>query len=396
MTNYMNLIDKDRIAEVLADLVRIPSVNPGFPRGTGEGQVAVYVRQFFERLGLSTDVQTVEAGRDNVIGTLLGRGDCHLLWEAHMDTVQTSGMTIDPFAAEVRDGKLYGRGACDTKASLAAMLVALETMVQRKLTPAAHVHLAAVVDEETTYKGVSALADRLRSGELHYDAAIVGEPTQLHAIIAHKGVLRFRVEVIGVAAHSSTPEKGANAIESMAEVIAWLRQHARESFPKQSHPLTGPPSLCISMIEGGIAPNTVADRCLISIDIRTVPGQDWEDVWSELREQILLLPMPSRMRIEVHQPFLTDYAMEVSPDHPLTHILLTAANTYLAGREAIGAPYCSDASKLTRVSVPAIVFGPGNISEAHTADEWVELDEVVRAAAIFVHTAMHYRNEDEE
>ncbi|MEF3308787.1 M20 family metallopeptidase [Paenibacillus sp. GYB004] len=395
MTLYMDLIDVDRITEVLSELVRIPSVNPGFPGGTGERQVAVYVRQFFERLALSVDVQTVEAGRDNVIGTLLGRGDRHLLWEAHMDTVQTSGMTIDPFSADVRDGKLFGRGACDTKASLAAMLVALETMVQHKLIPAAHVHLAAVVDEETTYKGVSALADRVRSGELRYDAAIVGEPTRLHPIIAHKGVLRFRVEVIGVAAHSSTPEQGANAIESMAEVIAWLRQHARESFPNRSHALTGPPSLCISMIEGGVAPNTVADRCTISIDIRTVPGQEWEDVWSELRERILLLPMPIGVKVEVQRPFLTDYAMEVSPDHPLTHTLLAAANTYSAGREAIGAPYCSDASKLTRVSVPAIVFGPGNISEAHTADEWVELAEVAKAAAILIHTAMHYGEEDE-
>ncbi|MEF3306708.1 M20 family metallopeptidase [Paenibacillus sp. GYB003] len=396
--DYLKLIDERRVREVLADLVRIPSVNPGFPGGHGEKEVAAYVTRFFERLGLPVDVQTVEPDRDNVIGTMAGSADLHLLWEAHMDTVQTSGMTVDPFGAEVRDGKLYGRGACDTKASLAAMLVALETMAERRLVPAATIHLAAVVDEEITYKGVSALAERIRRGELRCDAAIVGEPTQLHAIIAHKGVLRFRIEVTGAAAHSSTPEKGVNAIECMADVIAYLKRYAGERFAAQRHPLTGPPTLCISRIEGGVAPNTVAERCSISVDIRTAPGQEWEDVWTDVRERLAGLEpeLPAGATITVHRPFLTDYAMEVAPDDPLVLAVMEAANAYAPDRQAIGAPYCSDASKLTRVSVPTLVFGPGDIAEAHTAGEWVELAEVVRAAAVFVHTAMHFAGRAEQ
>jgi acetylornithine deacetylase len=392
--SYLEYINESRVREVLSDLVRIPSVNPGFQGGQGEKEVAAYVRRFLERLGLPYEVQPVEPDRDNVIGTLAGRTDRCLLWEAHMDTVQTAGMTIDPFSAEVRDGSLYGRGACDTKASLAAMLVALETMKERDMLPAVTVRLAAVVDEEITYKGVSALAEFIRCGGLRCDAAIVGEPTKLHAIIAHKGVLRFRIETIGAAAHSSTPEKGVNAIERMADVIAFLKRYAVERFPASRHPLTGAPTLCISMIEGGVAPNTVADRCLVSVDIRTAPGQEWEDVWADVRDSVARLEReqgwPSGASVVVHRPFLTDFAMEVAPDDPLVLALMEASNTYAPGRLAVGAPYCSDASKLTRVGVPTLVFGPGDIAEAHTADEWVELAEVVRAAAIFVHTAMHF------
>nr|WP_052487025.1 M20/M25/M40 family metallo-hydrolase [Paenibacillus sp. VKM B-2647] len=250
MAGYRDWIDKERLTEILRDLVRIPSVNPGFPDGHGEAEVARYVKSFFEELGLKAEMQPVEAGRDNVIGTLPGAGDAHLLLEAHMDTVQTAGMSVDPFGAAVKDGRLYGRGACDTKASLAAMLAAVETLARRGAVPAANVHVAAVVDEEIMYRGVAKLAEHIEGGRLRYDAAIVGEPTNLNVIVAHKGVVRCHIDVHGVAAHSSTPESGVNAIEHMAELVLYLKRMAQTELPAMLHPLTGAPTLCISMIQG--------------------------------------------------------------------------------------------------------------------------------------------------
>lgn len=391
MRKYKDWIDIERLTEVLQHLVQIPSVNSGFPDGHGEGEVAAYVRRFFDSLGLNCVVQPVEAGRDNVIGTLPGSSDFHMLLEAHMDTVQSSGMSIDPFDGTLENGRLYGRGACDTKASLAAMLLAVETLVRHEVVPSAHLHVAAVVDEEMTYRGVAKLAEYIAEGRLRYDAAIVGEPTKLNVIVAHKGVVRFHVDVQGVAAHSAMPMHGVNAIENMAEVVLYLKKIAQTEYPAQVHPLTGAPTLCVSMIQGGIAPNTVAEHCRITIDRRTVPGEDSYEVWRQLKTRLesLQTEIPS-LQLQVHEPFLMDYSMEVPANHPFVLSLAHVAKQYEGGGSIIGAPYGSDASKLTRVGVPTVVFGPGDIMQAHTHNEWVDLEQVAEAAAILIHAAMHF------
>ena len=166
------------------------SVNPGFTGGNGEKEISEYIKRFFEGIDIPYIVQSVEENRENVIGILEGSSDKNLLLEAHMDTVQVKGMEIDPFKGEIADGKLFGRGACDTKSSLAAMLVAVESIKKRKAVPPVSVHLAAVVDEETTYKGAAFLAKEILDGKARYDAAVIGEPTHLDIIVAHKGVIR--------------------------------------------------------------------------------------------------------------------------------------------------------------------------------------------------------------
>ncbi|WP_238402821.1 M20 family metallopeptidase [Paenibacillus mesophilus] len=385
-------VNKDRIAEVLGQLVSIPSVNPGFPGGMGEEGVADYVSRFFQRLGLERIEQQVEPGRRNVIGILPGSGPGALLLEAHMDTVQTEGMTIDPFGADIRDGRLYGRGACDTKASLASMLVAIETLATRGIVPPVSVHLAAVVDEEITYKGVTAVADEIAAGRLRYDAAIVGEPTRLDIIVAHKGCVRFHIDAVGIACHSSTPHLGANAIEGMLEAIDYLKREAELHYPKAAHPLVGSPTHCVSMIQGGIAPNTVPESCRIMIDRRTVPGEEPMEVWRNMKERVepLQSSVPG-VRYVVREPFLIDYAMEVKVDEPIVGCLQRSRDERADGRRIIGATYGSDASKLVRVGVPAVVFGPGNLEQAHTKDEWVDLDEVATASNIIVQTILTYK-----
>jgi acetylornithine deacetylase/succinyl-diaminopimelate desuccinylase-like protein len=309
-----------------------------------------------------------------------------------MDTVQVKGMTINPFGGEMAEGRLYGRGSCDTKGSLAAMLAAVESIKKRKAVPPVSVHVAAVIDEETTYKGVSFLANEILQGKLRYDAAIVGEPTDLDIITAHKGVIRFCVEIQGHAVHTSSPEQGVNAIENMAIVIHHLKQLMDHQSRPNHHPLAGGPTLSITMIEGGVAPNTVPEFCKITIDRRTIPGEDPIEVWEEIKCSLKTVEQETTgLKLTVYEPFVIDYSMESSPKDPFVTELLTSAGKFKADSRIKGAPYCSDASKLARVGVPAVVFGPGTINQAHTKDEWVDLKQVVDSTKILIDTIMQFK-----
>ncbi|MFC3800847.1 M20 family metallopeptidase [Cohnella sp. GCM10012308] len=392
------IVDREEIWRVLRDLVAIPSVNPAFPGGTGEADVAEYVRNYLESNGIRCIVQPVSEGRSNVIGMLPGiRAGKTLLLEAHMDTVQTTGMTIEPFAAKTESGRLYGRGACDTKASLAAMLVVLGTFARSGHKPPIGAHLAAVVDEEYRYAGVAKLAQAIEAGELRYEAAIVGEPTGLSRVVAHKGCVRFRIEARGVAGHSSDPNKGVNAIEQAMEIVRYLREIVEPGYEALRHPLVGPPTHCIAQIEGGDAPNTIPGTCTLTIDRRTVPGEEPLDVWERMKAGLERLARETPgLELVVHEPFIIDYAMEINNDAPVVGKLARAVEQVKSGTVEHGAAYGTDASKLARVGVPSIVFGPGDIRQAHTDDEWVELTEVCAAADALVALIANYGNEEGE
>lgn len=384
-----NRIDAARVTEILRDLVKIPSVNPNFENGVPELWMADYVERFLQRLGLKFDRREVRPNRPNIIGILPGADENApgLLLEAHMDTVQIANMTIDPFAAEIIDGKLYGRGACDTKASLAAMLAAVEWCALNNAVPAVPIYLSATIDEEVNYLGV---LDVLET-DYRFGAAIVGEPTELQAVIAHKGVVRCEIETIGVAAHSSRPTEGASAIAAMAQVMHYLEETVAPRLLDRPHPLVGAGSLSITGIMGGVAPNTIPDRCRIKIDRRTIPGEDSERVWADLRDELSGLKLPDeRMRVVVHPPFVLDYTLDTSPDSEIVRLLTRAASARIGEVSTLGVPYGTDASKLDRVGIPAVVFGPGSIDQAHTEDEWVMLDQVALAADILVDTMLAY------
>ncbi|MCM3273512.1 M20 family metallopeptidase [Paenibacillus elgii] len=383
------IIDEQRVARLLRDLVRIPSVNPSFEGGVPEREMADYVEAFFIRLGLKAERREVRPDRSNVIGILPGIADDApaLLLEAHMDTVQTANMTIDPFGAEIRDGKLYGRGACDTKASLAAMLAAMEWFAENGVKPPVPVHLAATVDEEVNYLGV---LDVLEAGH-DYAAAIVGEPTGLQTVVAHKGVVRCEIETVGVSAHSSKPEEGINAISGMMKVVAHIEGAMQARLRHATHPLVGPATLAVTQIQGGVAPNTIPERCVIRIDRRTIPGEDSEQVWHEMRAEMEQLAAENGgLNVIVHPPFVLDYAMDTSPDSEIVRLVAASATGKIGEVRTLGVPYGTDASKLARAGIPSVVFGPGSIEQAHTKDEWVELKQVVLAAEIIAETMLEF------
>ncbi len=357
------------ILSTLADLVRINSINPSYEGGVGEEEVAQYVEAFFARRGIETWRQTVVPGRDNVIARLPGsQPGRRIILEAHMDTVSTTGMTIDPFDPVITDGKLYGRGSCDTKAGLATMMHALAHLKERGITPPCEVWLAAVVDEEYTFLGVRKLCeDGLRA-----DAAIVAEPTELRAVTAAKGVLRWRLRTRGKAAHSAKPHLGRSAIQDMAHVLRALD----EAIPTPAHPLLGPATLNVGLIRGGEQINFVPELCEISIDRRLLPGEDPQSVWAATNARLAELP---GITIEPDSPYLADGPLETNPSEPAVLAAQNVLQSLGLDPAAAGVPFGSDASKLARAGIPSLIFGPGSIDRAHAAIEYVECDQVLTA-----------------
>lgn len=360
------------LIQTLADLVRINSVNSSYQDGPGEREVASYVRQFFEQRGIEVSEQEVFPGRPNVIARLPGQNpNRRIVLEAHTDTVSVQGMVIPPFDPVIQNGRMYGRGSCDTKAGLATMMHALASLKEGGVTPPCEVILAAVVDEEYSYRGVVRLCEGLKA-----DAAIVAEPTELRAVIATKGVLRCRIVVEGKAAHSSKPHLGVNAISHMAKVIAVIEAHS-ETLLVNQHPLTGPGTGNIGVIQGGVQVNFVPDRCAIEIDRRLLPGETAVSAVDAYRQLLTSIP---DIRAYVEEPLLlVDEGLDTPSDSTVMQVAGQVLRELALDPTPAGVPFGCDASKLSRAGIPSIVFGPGSIDRAHTVDEYVELDQVEQA-----------------
>lgn len=360
------------VLQTLSDLVRINSVNSSYEGGPGEGEIAAYVRRFFEQRGIEVCEQEVFPGRPNVLARLPGRDSSRrIVLEAHTDTVSVKGMTIPPFEPVIRDGKMYGRGSCDTKAGLATMMHALAWLKEEGITPPCEVLLAAAVDEEYSYRGVVRLCEGLKA-----DAAIVAEPTELRAVIATKGVLRCRLVVHGKSAHSSKPHLGVNAITHMARVIAAIEAD-NERMASVQHPLVGCGTCNVGVISGGVQVNFVPDRCAIEIDRRLLPGEKASDAVAHYRQ---LLQSLDGITGDVEEPLLlVDEALDTPADAAVVKTALRVLSDMGLNAEPCGVPFGCDASKLSRAGIPSIVFGPGSIDRAHTADEYIEIDQVEEA-----------------
>jgi acetylornithine deacetylase/succinyl-diaminopimelate desuccinylase family protein len=365
--------------DTLSALIRINTVNPAYGDGGTEANALPLLRDFFSRLGIETREQEVFPGRHNLIARLPGSGPRRLVLEAHLDTVSIKGMSIPPFEPTVLDGRMYGRGSVDDKAGLAAMLHAVSSIREDGIVPPCEVILAAVVDEEFSYRGVVKLCE-----ELQADAAIVAEPTEMRVVIASKGVLRLRIHTRGKAAHSAKPHLGNNAITHMARLVLALEEEHRR-LSKVQHPLLGSPTLNVGVIDGGVQVNFVPARCGIELDRRLLPGESASNVVEYYRR---LLQMLSREHqgfdAEIEEPLLlVDEALETPVDSAVVTTAQRASRSLGLQPEPCGVPFGSDASKLSRAGIPTIVFGPGSIDQAHSVDEYVELDQVTKAAAFY-------------
>jgi acetylornithine deacetylase ArgE len=373
------VIANQSVVQTLADLVSINSVNPAYEGGVSEAGVCAYIREFFARRGIETSEQEVFTSRPNLIARLPGRNPKRrVILEAHTDTASVQGMSIPPFEPRVADGRLYGRGACDTKAGLAAMMHAVASLKEDGRTPPCEVWLAAVADEEFSFRGVVKLCDGLSA-----HAAMVAEPTELRAVIASKGVLRWSIAVRGQAAHSSKPHVGVNAITHMARVIlAFEKDHRR--LAKKPHPLLGPATCNVGVIHGGVQVNVVPDSCVIEVDRRLLPGETADAVLEDYQRMFVELRTkhPSLDAV-MERPMLVDEALETAPDSPPARLASRLLGDMGLDATLGGVPFGSDASKLSRAGVPSLVFGPGSIDRAHAAVEYVEVDQVLRACEFY-------------
>lgn len=377
-----------RLASLLRDLVAIESVNPAYPGGSrGEAAVADYVEAYCVRVGLQVTRQPVLPGRENILAELRATGAKQtLLFEAHMDTVDLGSLGIHALQPEVREGRLYGRGACDTKGSLAAMLAALDALQAERERLRVNVMLLASVDEEHAFRGVTAFLGSKRPVQ----AAVVGEPTELRLVVAHKGCVRWRLTTTGRAAHSSRPEKGDNAIDQMAEVLLAIRPF-QTRLQARWHPLVGSPTLNVGRIWGGAGVNIVPERCTVEIDRRLVPGEDARAALDEFDEFLSGCAAANpRLQVAREEPFVVDWPLETPDDAPVAIAARAACADLDLPTQTIGVPYGTDASKLSALGgVSTIVLGPGSIAQAHTTEEYVSLAEVATAAEMYRRIALN-------
>jgi acetylornithine deacetylase len=314
-----------------------------------------------------------------LIARIPGRTTRRIVLEAHTDTVSIKGMEIDPFGAEIRGGKLYGRGSVDDKAGLAAMMHAVASFKADGVTPECEVWLAAVVDEEFSYRGVVRLCEGLRA-----EAAIVAEPTEMRLVTATKGVLRFRIVTRGLAAHSSKPHLGHNAISDMARVILEFEaENAR--LADEQHPLLGAATVNVGVVRGGVQVNLVPNEASIEVDRRLLPHERAEDVASSY--EALLQQMRERHRNfegRIERPLLlVDEALDTNFASEVVRQSQRILSEMSRDPSPCGVPFGSDASKLSRAGIPAVVFGPGSINQAHAVDEFVELAHVEEAERFY-------------
>ncbi|MBB6636389.1 M20 family metallopeptidase [Cohnella thailandensis] len=375
-------IRPERTLEILADLIRFKSVNPG---GT-EGEAAAYIAKTMESAGCVVELQEIEPGRPNVLARLKGTGGGRtVILNTHMDVVPAgAGWSEDPFEMVVKGDRAYGRGVMDAKGPLAAMMAAVEAIAASGIELPGDVVLAAVVDEEAASIGARRLPEGLTG-----DLAVVGEATNGQLAIAHRGSVRPVLVADGVSAHSSTPHLGVNAVMLMARALVALDDFAGKTLPGRLHPLTGQSTLSVTVMRGGIKESMIPDRCEALIDRRLIPGEDEEAALREIEQVISGVPeLDGRVRIDRLVP-TTGVASETAPDHPMVGLASRAIEEVYGRRpELVGLTANCDMTHFVARGIPSVIYGPGDFSVAHTADEWVPLSELEKATRVYATIAL--------
>jgi len=375
---------RDEVVELARRLVAIDSVNPDLVRGgAGERAIARAVAEWLEAAGLEVETHEIAPGRWNVVAVARGTGGGRtLLLNAHMDTVGVAGMEA-PFEPRVEDGRLYGRGAYDMKASLAAIMLAGARA--RSLSLPGDVVVTAVADEEVASIGSEAVAATVRA-----DAAIVAEPTELRLAVAHRGFVWLELETTGRAAHGSRPDLGVDAIAKMGRVLVALEDLDRGLRAEPTHPLLGSGSAHASLVEGGQELSSYPERCLVEAERRTIPGETPESVEAELRG---VLARAGEGDPEFRGDVRVTFAREpfaVDERDPFVELVRRHAEAAIGERPpAVGVPFWTDAALFAGAGIPTVLFGPRG-EGAHAVVEWVDLESVERCAETYLAVAAEF------
>lgn len=378
-----------RCINLLKEIVAIPSVNPADQNSYdekiyGEKNLVDFIYKYFKNHKHEFIIEryNILPGRDNIIlFTGKSANKETILLETHMDTVDVTNMKCAAFSPILQGDRLYGRGACDAKGQIVSMITGLEMALD--VTDGnlpINVCLALVVDEEHLHRGVD---DLVRLG-IKTSCAIVGEPTDLLIASASKGSIRFKIITKGIAAHTSTPDDGENAIYLMSKIIRIIEEKIEPEVGKNKHYLCGQSSISVSLIKGGEQVNIVPDRCEIHVDRRLIPGESWEDAYKFIKDTIINgLSEEENSRVIYEKPYLIDPYFETDKDSDVVDRLSKVLRRYNLPSEPVGLSFGCDASKITPLGIPTVVFGPGSIKQAHSKDEYITVGDLVKAAYIY-------------
>ena len=358
--------------DIARALVRCPSVTPA------EGGALSYLEKLLGDAGFKTHRVTFsEAGTPDVenLYAKIGTGAPHLTFAGHTDVVPTGDETLwrfPPFSAEIADGRMWGRGAVDMKGGIAAFAAAALRHVARHGAPDGTISLLITGDEEgPSINGTVKLLDWADKRGEKFSHAIVGEPTRLQVVTAHKGSLWLQLTARGQAAHGATPHLGQNAIHEMARIVDFLETDYAAQLRRRKHPLLGHGTVNTGKISGGSQPNIVPDVCVIEIDRRTLPGETEKSVIREIATLLRAKKLSSEIasaKLAPALPLETDFKL------PLVQNFLRSAKQ----KQPVGVHYFCDAAVLAAGGIPSVVFGPGDIAQAHTADEWITVEALER------------------
>ena len=372
----------ERVVRLLAELVSIPSVNVDRKRSNAlhpEAKMVDFLEAWLAEVGCHIERRAVRAGRENLLARLPGVDRSKtLVLEAHTDTVGVAGMTVEPHRPQLVEGRMTGRGTCDTKGSMAAFIEAIHRVASSKEPPAWDVLFVGTMGEETGCEGSLALAQE----GFRAEAAIVGEATSCRPMIAHKSAVWWKLSTQGVTAHGSSPHLGVSAVYRMRHILQALEEVVPGHLAQTNDPLLGCPTICCGMISGGEKPNVVPARATVQLDSRILPETDPEAHvkgvlgWIETAAGTQTGPLEIGA-IESYSGF------RVAEDHPLASLCLSACREELGpDLQPIGGAFFSDAGPLAQTGTPCVVLGPGDISKAHSPDEDIEICQLLSCTRI--------------
>ena len=379
-------IDSQRMIDDLQAMIAIPSMNPfgHAPRKDyREQEIAEYYCDRMADLGLDVGTRDVVPGRPNVWGILKGKADApSLMLSGHLDTVGNENYP-DAFDPRVENGRIYGRGACDMKDALASYLEIVRLLREADLQLAGDLILTGIADEEDQMIG----SKDLGVNGPWADYGVIGEPTDMAVCAAHKGQVGYRLRVLGKAVHSSRPEDGVNAIQGAARVIEALAVHQQNLMTGEFHRLCGHGRCCPSVIRGGTIVSTVPDECELEIDRRTLPGETREDVYRELESLIAgVTRSHPQFKFEIEGPTIDVQPLDVPVNNPIVETVLRAYRVTTGN--SIEASAFSGGSDAPHFGFPTLIFGAGSLHQAHSVNEYVEIDALLIATRIYLATAL--------
>jgi succinyl-diaminopimelate desuccinylase len=378
-------VNEKDVVTLTKELVKIPSTSGE------EADFAEYLSEKMKSLGFEVSQYEAEKNRPNVVGVLeSGLDGPTLMLNGHIDTVPPGDLekwSHEPYAGEIEERRLYGRGSCDMKGGIAAMLSAAEATIRSGVELKGDILLLFAVDEERGgYKGTGHVLDQGVRG----DYALIAEPSKMNILIANKGDLGMNLKVYGKTAHAANPHMGVNAIHKMVYLVDRILEIPEEMrWNAKTHRLVGPPTIGISVIKGGIQRNMVPDYCEAVVDRRIVPGlEDIEEARVEIETQVTrAMEEDPQIKAEL-ETFLEVEACEISEDEEIVRTLSKCYETLMGAQPTIsGVSYFTDAHfMVNNHGIPTAIFGPGSIDQAHAVDEYVEIDQLVNVSKIYALT----------